>query len=160
DQTRDLADALESLGERVREAQEEERERQERGREEQGARTGERRLDPDAQRQFGRELRERRGELRELRGRFQREGVDISRLDEIIRALGRYDNPSSISAPRALERLETEIIQGLKEFEFALRRQLLAGDEERASLSGSDAVPNEYREMVEEYYRRLAARRR
>ncbi len=160
DQTRDLADALESLGERVREAQEEGRERQERGREEQGARTGERRLDPDAQRQFGRELRERRGELRELRGRFQREGVDVSRLDEIIRALGRYDNPSAISSARALERLETEIIQGLKEFEFALRRQLLAGDEERASLSGSDAVPNEYREMVEEYYRRLAARRR
>jgi hypothetical protein len=47
----------------------------------------------------------------------------------------------------------------LKEFEFNLRRQLELDDDQRLFLSGSDAVPEGYRELVEQYYRELSRRR-
>ena len=44
--------------------------------------------------------------------------------------------------------------------QYTLRRQLIGPEAERLFLSGSDEIPAEYRAMVEEYYRRLAERRR
>ncbi len=137
EETRDVAQALESMQERMQENQE--------GRPE---------------RQFRRELRERVGELRDVREQFRRDGIDVSRLDEVLRAMGRWDNSGDPGDPRGLATLENQIIQGVREFEFALRRELLGTDDERVTLSGSDEVPAEYRQMVEEYYRRLAERRR
>ncbi|HEX9728917.1 MAG TPA: hypothetical protein VGA37_10465 [Gemmatimonadales bacterium] len=172
DRTRDVATAIESLGERLREAQDgaEQQGRARQGQEGapdqegqpgQGAGPGNgRRLDPQAQRQFQRELRERRGDLQQLREQLQQDGVDVSQLDAVMRNLGRFDNQGAIGDPRGIERLQTEIVQGIKEFEYALRRQILGSDADRLFLSGSDETPAEYREMVEEYYRRLAERRR
>ena len=47
------------------------------------------------------------------------------------------------------------MVQGLKQFEDGLRRQLEGGERE-IFLSGSEDVPPGYREMVEEYYRALS----
>ena len=52
-------------------------------------------------------------------------------------------------------KIPESVIQGLKDFEFALRRDLGA-EIERLFLSGSDDVPPEYREMVEKYYESLS----
>ena len=52
-------------------------------------------------------------------------------------------------------RLQDEVVQGLKRFEFALRRELQLGSE-RVFLSGSEEVPATFRELVEEYYRALS----
>ncbi len=41
------------------------------------------------------------------------------------------------------------MIQGVKEFEFKLRRQLQLNEDRRPFLSGSDAEPEGYRELVE-----------
>jgi hypothetical protein len=56
--------------------------------------------------------------------------------------------------------LRPSAIPGLKEFEFALRRQLYGADDAQLFLSGSDAVPDRYRRLVEEYYKSLARERR
>jgi hypothetical protein len=81
-------------------------------------------------------------------------------LDGIIERMGRMDNRGTVGTPRGLDELDQAIVQGLKEFEFALRRALLGGDTPPGALGAGDDVPPEYRAMVEEYYRRLSERRR
>ncbi|HWV56688.1 MAG TPA: hypothetical protein VNZ57_04385 [Longimicrobiales bacterium] len=60
----------------------------------------------------------------------------------------------------ALRQLQRDVINGLKEFEFALRREIEGTSAERLYLAGSNDVPEEYRQLVEEYYRTLSSQRR
>ncbi len=150
DRARDLVNALESLDERMRARAEQQ------GQEGQPGQGSQSRLQD---RQFRRELVERRSELGELREELQREGVDVRELGNILRSLGRLDNQGEIGTPRGLDQLKDAIIPGLKEFEYALRRQL-EGPEQQLFLSGSDEVPAEYRKLVEEYYKALSLERR
>ena len=46
-------------------------------------------------------------------------------------------------------------LEGLKRFEFGLRRQVDA-DGNTVVLSGTDEVPEQFRKLVEQYYRSLA----
>ena len=57
--------------------------------------------------------------------------------------------------PRSLEQLQAAAIEKLKKVEFALRRKADAGNDS-LSLSGSDQVPDGFRQAIEEYYRALA----
>jgi hypothetical protein len=59
-----------------------------------------------------------------------------------------------------LAELQAAIIRDLKEFEYVLRRELVGAEARELLLSGSDEVPPEYRELVEEYYKSLAEERR
>ena len=103
---------------------------------------------------------ERQNELTQLRQELEREGVDVGELDEVIADLRSLSRSRDIGDPLGLERLESEIIQGLKDFEYTLRKQLLGAEEASPFLAGSEDVPSEYRELVEEYYRELARSRR
>jgi hypothetical protein len=145
DQARDVARALESLGERAREGS--------------GADSGAAAGSGDRERQLRGEMRRRAGELRELRRELGQEGVDAGPLDEIARRLERMDAPGAIGTPRGLEQL-AEAILALKDFEFALRRRMMGDEAAPAVLTAGEDVPAEYRALVEEYYRRLAERRR
>ena len=58
-----------------------------------------------------------------------------------------------------LARLQAAVSDGLRRFEFGLRRQL-DGEAKDVLLSGSDEVPAEFKSLVEEYYRSLARQRR
>ncbi len=116
-------------------------------------------LTADAVRQFRREFRERRNEAESLRQQLDREGLDTEELRGVIRGLRRLENDADFGDPRGLRELQDEIIRGLKEYEFVLRRQF-GGEEDRALLLlGSDEVPEEYRDLVEEYYRSLAGKK-
>jgi hypothetical protein len=175
DQTRDLARSLESMEERTRESAEQ-GSQQEQGGEQGEPRAGEAGGDarnPDTSsrdgaprfrqgdaRQFQREFGERRDEAQQLRDELRREGVDTQDLDAIIEQLGQLDNRRAYADPRGIAELQAQIIQGLKEFEYVLRRQLVGDDTRELLLSGSDEVPASYRELVEEYYRALAEQRR
>lgn len=117
-------------------------------------------ISPDDMRQFRGELGRRRNELAELRRELEDEDVDASQLDRIVRGLGTLQNRGALGDPRGLERLQQEIIAGLKEFEFSLRRELAGSDQERLFLSESDDVPEAYRQLVEEYYKALSRNRR
>ena len=54
-----------------------------------------------------------------------------------------------------LARLQSFVAESLKRFEFALRRKVDA-DKNASALTGSDEVPEEFRKLVEQYYRSLA----
>ncbi len=58
--------------------------------------------------------------------------------------------------PRALADLHEDVLNRLKRIEFGLRRDVEGQADRRATLSGSDEVPDGYRNLVEEYYRSLA----
>ncbi len=183
DRTRQLVEALESIDERIRErnAAADSRRRQPGGRQsgettegqsDQRAAPGE---EPDGQvspggpsgpvgftpdeiRQLSREFRERGRQMEQLRQGLRREDIDVGELAEIIRLLRELDDRRVYGDPRALEELSAGVLQGLKEFEYALRRQLEGSASRALLLSGSDEVPPGFRELVEEYYRSLAER--
>jgi hypothetical protein len=54
-----------------------------------------------------------------------------------------------------LLRLQTFVTEGLKRFEYDLRRKV-GDDADRALVTGADEVPQEFRKLVEEYYRSLS----
>ena len=56
----------------------------------------------------------------------------------------------------AMQELRAGIMEDLKAFEFALRRKLGAADTGGPVLGGSEQVPAQYREMVNEYFKALA----
>ncbi len=175
DETRELVGALESLNERVRSAAEapqaaqegEQQGQQQQGQQGQQPRPGgtpggatQGQLSPDETRQFERELTRRRADLSELRRQMAEEGIDVEQLNEIMRNLRGLEAPGRLADPRGLTQLQEAVIAGLKEFEFALRRELAGGDVERYFSTGAEEVPPQYRELVEEYYRSLSRSRR
>ena len=84
-------------------------------------------------------------------------GVDVSDLGDVLRRMRALENHREIGEPRSLAELKEAIIPGLKEFEFKLRKEV-GGIREDVFLTGSGEVPEEYRKLVEEYYKNLAKR--
>lgn len=142
EQTRDVARALQSLADRAATSGD----------------SGGGGAEP-ANRQMQRELSERRQQLDQLRQTLGREGIDARDLGRLSNMIGRMDRSGPIGTPDNLEVLRTQVVQGIKDFEFGVRRALGMG-EHPATLTAADEVPAEYRALVEEYYRRLAQRRR
>ncbi|HEX9892728.1 MAG TPA: DUF4175 family protein, partial [Gemmatimonadales bacterium] len=110
---------------------------------------------PGQARQFQRELRERREAAEALRGEVERMELDPAELDRVIAELKRLETGRLFSDPSGLERLERDVLDRLKAFEFALRRRV-EGDTNRPLVGPADQVPPKFKEMVEEYYRSLA----
>jgi hypothetical protein len=181
DEARDLTRSLESLEERVEQGAEGAQQGEATGQPGQGQggeQQGEQRepsggqrfnessadgfpgFTPGDVRQFRREFRERRAEAERLRESLEAQGIDAGELDAIIDRLGRLESSRVWGDPRGLAELQAAAIQGLKEFEYVLRRQLGGGDGRELLLTGSDDVPPGYRELVEEYYRALAEQNR
>lgn len=160
DQARALAQGLESLAERAEQSQQGGRQAtpdgmqndQASGDAQPNGPGNQTRTDP---RQLGRELRERRLDTERLRRDLEQEGVDVSQLDRILGRLRSLEGRSLGSDQQALELLRSQVIEGLKEFEFALRRQLAGGNDRRPRSGRQGEVPVEYRELVEKYYESL-----
>ena len=110
----------------------------------------------DDVRQFRREFRERRGELESLRQRMSQDGIDVTALGDVLARLRELDSRRTFDDPAEIARLQEAAIEGLKEFEYLLRRQVQGPEADRLLLSGSDEVPEGFRELVEEYYRALS----
>jgi hypothetical protein len=113
-------------------------------------------LTPEEIRQFRSEFGQRGEQVRGLRDQLREAGRDAGDLQAVLDAMERleregiYDNPAQVAG------LQAAILDLLKQLEFGLRREVEAGGERRATLSGSDEVPEGYRGLVEEYYRALA----
>ena len=117
---------------------------------------GPRAFDPDAIRQMRREVRERIGESQALAGLIERAGADPRELQAMIDAMRLLDRQSTYADPEEVLRLQSELVQTIKQLEFRLRREFAVGDEEQIFLYQSGDVPEEYRALVEEYYRALS----
>ena len=175
EETREVVTALESLEDRLRAATEnQEGQGQQQG---QGggqaaggdstgtnpnarSQNGSGRLRPQDLRQFSRELTRRREQLEALREQLEQEGIDATDLERIIDRLRELGSGSGLAGPESIAVLERDIVQGLKEFEYSLRRSLTPSDDRRLLQVGDEEVPDGYEEMVEEYYKALAGERR
>jgi chromosome condensin MukBEF ATPase and DNA-binding subunit MukB len=106
-------------------------------------------------RQFRGEVRQFANDAQQLRRLVQGQKMDPKELDEILRGLRALDDDRVYQNVSELQRLQSQVAEGLKRFEFNLRRQAeLKGSE--VFLSGADDVPEEYRKLVEQYYKSLS----
>ena len=101
------------------------------------------------------EVRQFTGEAQDLRRMLGAENMDPRDLDEILRTLRQLDDPRVYQNVTELQRLQTQVAEGLKRFEFGLRRKADA-DSNTVALSGVDETPEEFRTLVEQYFRSLA----
>ena len=115
-------------------------------------------LGPDELRQFSRELRGQREDAETLRRELAATGRSTADLERLIARLRAMEGAKALQHPNDLDRLRSSVIEGFKEFEFALRREFGDADGDRPTLGGGDDVPAGYRELVNEYFRSLARR--
>lgn len=116
-------------------------------------------ISPEQARQFRSEARQRLQDAQQLRDELRRQGMDTADLDQVIRDLSALTEERVWGMPKDLEALQAAVVDGVKQFEYRLRRDLGMADDQKLLLSGSDEVPEGFRKMVEEYYRALARRR-
>ncbi|MYC09873.1 MAG: hypothetical protein F4X59_07040 [Holophagales bacterium] len=108
-------------------------------------------------RQLDREFDQRRADLESLRNDLRRERMDTADIDQLLQQMGDLSLLGLNRDPLALERLRDDIVEGLRQFEYRLWRELRGGEAERVYLGNSDQVPPGYRELVDEYFRKLAS---
>lgn len=84
--------------------------------------------------------------------------VDLNQqqLGEVIGALRQLDREDVYIDTAELSRLQAQIVEGLKQLEFSLRRELEGEGEDRVFIGGSNEVPEGFRLLVDEYYRALS----
>jgi hypothetical protein len=119
------------------------------------SRPGGARFSSDDIRQFRGEVRQRAADAEQLRRMLKDQKIDAKDLDEILRGLRQLDSDSPYQNPEALARLEGAVTSNIKRFEYMLRRRL-DSNANQVFLSGSDDVPEQYRKLVEQYYRSLS----
>jgi hypothetical protein len=112
-------------------------------------------MSPDDARQLQREYGARRLDAEELRRELRQSGADAASLDEWIRRLRDLERGRSFDDPEELQRLHQAVVEGMKAYEFALRRALETGDD-RPLLDARGEVPPGFKSLVEEYYKSLA----
>jgi hypothetical protein len=106
-------------------------------------------------RQFRSEARQRTADAEALRRLLSQQKIDTKEIDEILKGLRKLDDEGAYANPDTLARLEQSVTDNIKRFEYTLRRKLDA-NANQVFLSGSDDVPEQYRKLVEQYYRSLS----
>jgi hypothetical protein len=109
----------------------------------------------DDVRQFRGEARRYGQDVEALRRALRADGVDTRQLDDILRRLKALDDDRVYKNVQELAELQAAVSEGLRRFEFDLRRKV-EGEASDVRLTGSDDVPAEFKSLVEEYYRSLA----
>ncbi|MDE2782407.1 MAG: DUF4175 family protein [Gemmatimonadota bacterium] len=113
-------------------------------------------FDPEAIRQMRREVRERIGETQALGRLLERVGASPQELQDMIEAMRALDREGTYADPEEVARLQSELVETIKQLEFRLRREFAVDEEGEVFLYQSGDVPEEYRALVEEYYRALS----
>ena len=119
-----------------------------------GSRLG--RLSTGEIRQFRSEARQRVQEALELQRLLEDVDLDQQELGNVVNALRRLDREDVYLDLAELNRIQSQIVEGLKQLEFSLRRELEGEGQDQVFVSGSDDVPTGFERLVEEYYRALA----
>jgi len=94
--------------------------------------------------------------VRDLRNQLRATGQPIDDLQAVLDDLNRLAQEGLYADPNNLAAVHADMLNRLKRIEFGLRREVEGDSERGATLTGSDEVPDGYRESVEEYYRYLA----
>jgi hypothetical protein len=112
------------------------------------------RLTAEDRRQLQNEARQLGRDVGDLRGMLDGINIDPRELGEVLQALRRLEDERTYQDVAELARLQSVIAEGLKRFEFTLRREVQS-DANAAALSGVDESPAEYQRLNEEYFRSL-----
>ena len=107
-------------------------------------------------RQFTSEMQQRLNDATQLRADLARQGADVSALDRAIEAMRSAATPENLQDQKSGDALRTQVIDGLKAYEFALRRAVEGKDGGQVLSGRTGDVPSEFRAYVEEYYRSIA----
>jgi hypothetical protein len=117
--------------------------------------------DAEPLRQLDRELRERLGDAEDIRRLLGRDPALANELDEVIARLRHLDEGKLFHDPRQRDLLKSAVIDPLRRIEFELSRKLQEKLGQSAlRLSDDLSVPETYRSLVEDYYKRLSRRPR
>ncbi|HAW90484.1 MAG TPA: hypothetical protein DCX61_07465, partial [Gemmatimonadetes bacterium] len=107
-------------------------------------------------RQFRSEARQRVQEALELQRLLEDVDLNDQQLGDVIAALRQLDREDVYLDLAELAQLQSQIVEGLKQLEFGLRRELEGEGQDRVFISGSDDVPRGFEDLVDEYYRALS----
>jgi hypothetical protein len=100
-------------------------------------------------------VRQWTNEAEQLRRLVQGQRLDARQLDDVLRGLRALQDDRVYQNAEELQKLQSAVTENMKRFEFALRRRA-EGASAQPVLSGSDEVPEQFRKMVEEYYKSLS----
>ena len=114
---------------------------------------------PEDLRQMGAEFEQRVREAEGLRDDLRQLGLPAQDLEAILRRMREWSVRGVNQDPLALEELRAQVIEGLRQFEYRLWRDIEGEGGDRLFLAGADEVPPGFRELVEEYYKSLASRK-
>jgi hypothetical protein len=114
-------------------------------------------------RDLNRELAERLKEAEELRRNLSRNGKgdreQMRMLDQAIQALQQMANGAYREDTETAARLKQQVIDPLRQLEMDLSKRLQAKlGHDNLRLSDEGAAPEQYRKLVEEYYKKLSNR--
>lgn len=109
-------------------------------------------------RQLRRELRQRWRDAEALRRDLGDEFAD--EIDALMRRLRQLDDRRLLNDPEEIARLKQQLIDPLRRLEHELMRRLELASGRGPMLADETSVPQAYRKLVEEYYRRLAKKKR
>jgi len=107
-------------------------------------------------RQSRSEARQRLQEALELQRLLEDVDLNQQQLGDVIAALRQLDREDVYLDLAELARLQSQIVEGLQQLEFGLRREMEGENENRVFSSGSYDVPRGFEDIVEEYSRALA----
>jgi hypothetical protein len=105
-------------------------------------------------RQFRNEARQWTTEAEQLRRMVQGQKLNARELEEVLSGLRALQDDRVYQNAGELERLQSAVTEGMKRFEYTLRRR--AEGNEQVLLSGSDDVPEQFRKLVDQYYKALS----
>jgi hypothetical protein len=112
-------------------------------------------LTGEAARQYRSEVQRWTREAEQLRRMMQGEKIDPKEIDAMLRNLRQLSDDRFYKDAEELARLQTQVSDSAKRIEYDLRRKL-EGKDGQMVLSGSDEVPEQFRKVVEQYYRSLS----
>lgn len=107
-------------------------------------------------RQFSREMSERIVDARALRDELSKQGMDVAPLDRAIQGMRTSERDGAFGDGPTATALRSQLIEGLKAYEFALRRALGEATGGKVLIGRSGEVPAQFRSQVEEYYKAIA----
>jgi outer membrane murein-binding lipoprotein Lpp len=110
---------------------------------------------PEDVRQFRGELRRWTRDAEALRRMLQAQKIDAKEIDALLRNLRQLDDDRVYQDVEELARLQSQVTDSAKRIEYDLRRKL-EGVDSQILVSGSDEVPEQFRKVVEQYYRSLS----
>jgi hypothetical protein len=117
---------------------------------------GQRVYTPGEIRQFRDQARYWANEAQNLRDQLRNDGATTTDLDEVLKQMRQLDDDRVYKDAQELERLQTLVAEGLKRFEFGLRRKVEDSTGDQPALASTDDVPRGFRDLVDEYYRSLS----